>query len=134
MRKVLIVEDENLIRWALAQALTRAGYEVVLVETGDCAVEMIHAGSFDIVITDVKLPHISGIDVATALRLVSPVTPIILVSAEADEDARNQFAKLSLAYFVEKPFDLDDVVNLVSSLCKTSEQMPPGMGNLAFQG
>jgi len=118
IRRVLIVEDEALIGWALAQALTRAGFEVVLAESGERAIEFVRSSSFDIVITDVKLPHSTGIDVAATLRLVAPSTPIVLLSAESDEFLRQQFERYSIANIVEKPFDLAKIVSLVGALCK----------------
>ena len=65
---------------------------------------------------------------AAALQLVSRATPLILVSAKTGEDVRHQFEKLTMAYFVEKPFDLDELVSLVNSLCKIDEANAGGGG------
>jgi DNA-binding response OmpR family regulator len=118
-RQVLIVEDESLIRWSLAHSLEENGLEVTMVNSGEQALEALKAGRFDIVITDLELPQIDGFAVVTAVKSCSSTTPVIMLSALEDRLLHRPEESKRIDSFVEKPFDLKEMVSLVNRLlCK----------------
>ena len=115
-RKILIVDDESLIRWSLAHSLQEYGLEVTMVDSGEQALKALETVRFDIVITDLELPLMDGLAVATAVKSCSSTTPVIMLSAlEEKLLCRPEEIKLIDSY-VEKPFDLKEMVSLVNRL------------------
>ena len=110
----MIVEDETLVSWSLEKALRKAGFEVTVVGCGEKAIEKLYSTHFDLVITDLKLPHIDGFQVAAAVKTFSPQIPVVMISAVEDEACSEKIAKTHLDCFVEKPFDLKEVTELVN--------------------
>ncbi len=104
---VLVVEDEKLLNWSLASSLSKWGYDVHPVFTGNEAVARLEKSSFDIILLDYQLPDIDGIEVARAIRKKQPTAAIFLVTAfqqnELDLDAG-----LIDVYF-NKPLDLQQL-------------------------
>lgn len=118
--RVLIVEDEVLVGWSLANAFRKIGMEVLIVESGEKAIEHLAATRFDLVITDFKLPHIDGFDVAAAVKSSSPGTPVIMMSALEVPTSGGKAAG-SIDSFVEKPFDLKEMTAIAGSLLSSRQ-------------
>jgi two-component system response regulator PilR (NtrC family) len=73
---VLLVDDDNHMRIALKESLVRAGYNVALADDGKMAMVEIDRKPYDLVITDVKMPHLGGIDLLKAIKETSPLMPV----------------------------------------------------------
>ena len=88
--RILLVEDENLIRITLAEMLEEAGYDVVEAATGDEACLLIHdVGSFDVLLTDIQMPGTAdGIDVAQHFQAHHPHAPVVFMTGRPDMLAR----------------------------------------------
>ncbi len=112
---VLIVEDESLISWSLANALTRAGFETRIAVSADGAAEVLDRTNIDLIIADVRLPQGDGIHLAREIRRNSPYMPIIIMTA-GDEELRLGH-ELNDVHYCEKPFHLDDMVERVKTIC-----------------
>jgi DNA-binding response OmpR family regulator len=113
---ILIVEDETLLAWSLANRLKRSGYEPVVADSGEEAIRLLPSTSFSAVITDVKLPRINGFDVSSAVKAYSPAIPVIIISAVDDENARRLVTAANADRFLEKPFDLEEINRVLDSL------------------
>ncbi len=111
---VLIVEDEKLIGWSILNTLAKAGFSATLVDSGEKAIEELSAHRFDVVITDIKLPHLDGCEVASAAKTLSPDSAVIVMTALADEVARIQSTGDIVDYVLEKPFNLQALAAMVS--------------------
>ena len=85
MARILVVDDEELIRASIAAALCRAGHQVITAEDGDDALGKFRPGHFDLVITDIIMPRREGIETLRALRQLEPGLRIIAMS-ETDTD------------------------------------------------
>ena len=129
MAKILIVDDEEHVRAALKQVLERAGYEVVVAETGNEGLEMMKHEGADLVITDVIMPGIDGITTARKIREKYRDTRIIVISGGGktapdpyEPDAiptRSYLASASKAgadHALTKPFDRDEILRVVKHL------------------
>ena len=112
---VLIVEDEALVRYAVAQELRAAGYEVVESSTAEDAIARLEAGPrIDVVFTDIQLAgRLTGWDVAEQFRAPNPELPIIYASGNAAHRSRMVPGSL----FFNKPYRADEVVAACCSLC-----------------
>lgn len=106
---VLIVEDDTKLRNALKEIMTREGYAVDATESGDVAVSMIKDTAYDLVITDLKLPGIDGMDVLRSVQKLARDTSVIIVTAYATVDTAVEAMKEGAEDYIAKPFNLDEI-------------------------
>jgi len=107
--RILVVDDEPSMRDFLEIFLTREGYDVVPAPGGEKAFELLEAQPFDLVITDLKMPRISGIEVLKKAKQVDPEIQVLIITAFASHDTAVEAMKAgALDYFV-KPFKVDEV-------------------------
>ncbi len=104
---LLIVDDEESIREVLARRLKDEGYACWTASDGAEALATASKHDFDLVLTDIKMPGLSGMDVLTQLAAISPDTGVVMVSAMADAQTAIEAMKLGAYDYVTKPFDLD---------------------------
>lgn len=116
MKKILIVDDEDLILLALSAALRRGGSEVTAVTNGKDALCEIHRLSYDVCFLDIHLPDANGLDLMKTVRETSPATSIVMMSGDTiDDDVKKTMLKTA-RYFLPKPFDLEQVRSLADGL------------------
>jgi len=84
--RILIVDDEAAIRSSLMESLTAEGYEAEVAESGEEALARCHGTVYDLVVTDLRLPGVSGLEILQALRNQGNATPVIMMSAYGDVD------------------------------------------------
>ncbi len=111
--RIIIVEDEGLVCWSLSSILRKTGYSITVVTTGEEAINELSANHYDLVITDLKLPHADGFEVASFVKKSHSGLPVILISAESDQTITDHLERKVVDYFMEKPFDLDDMTSLI---------------------
>lgn len=104
MAKILIVEDDTNIAFGLEHDLKLEGYEIEVVSDGEKAIERASKGSFDLIILDVMLPKKDGFEVVRELRLGGLKTPIIMLTAKAQEAEKVLGLELGADDYVTKPF------------------------------
>jgi two-component system response regulator PilR (NtrC family) len=116
MEKILVVDDERSMRELLELVLKRAGYAVHTAENGTRALELIRHNVYDLMISDVKMPDISGIDLLERVREISPETMVIMITAFATVDTARRAFKLGAEDFVIKDsgFDVEELKITVS--------------------
>jgi DNA-binding NtrC family response regulator len=112
---VLIVDDERLIRWSLFESLTALGYPVRVASSGAEARALLPSCRADalVVVLDLRLPDVSDLSLLEELRSRFPAAPVIVVSAFGGEEIRAATTALGAAGFVDKPFDVREVANLI---------------------
>lgn len=106
--KILVVDDEAPMRMAIEQVLTAEGYEVRTATNGESAVEIATREHFDLILTDLIMPRMDGIEVILALTVSQPGTPIIAMSGAANGGARcylSLASKIGACQTLSKPFD-----------------------------
>jgi len=104
--RILIVDDEAAIRQSLEEALRLDGYEAEAAETGEQALALLHNGAYDLVITDLKMPGVSGLELLQALRNQGRETPVIMMTAYGDVETAVESMRLGAYDFIQKPFKL----------------------------
>ena len=113
-KSILIVEDEKILRISLTDALKAEGYIVLAVADGNEALAAIGEGDFSLVITDIRLPGASGVDILRKSLTESPLTPVIMMTAYGTiKDAVSAIQAGAFDY-ITKPFDLDELLVTVA--------------------
>ncbi len=112
-QRILVIDDEPDIRETLDMFLSSLGYEVSTAESGHTAVEQVQREAFDLVITDIRMPGMSGVDVMAALRRINPGLPVIVVSGYISEESGLRCSEAGAVGIIGKPFRLDDLLHVV---------------------
>lgn len=110
IEKVLVVDDEVMMRNFVAEALKRKGIEAVAVESGEKAILLLQEHSFDLVITDMKMPGLSGMDVLQRTKEISPRTLVIVVTGFGTIENAVEAMKSGAFYYMIKPFSLESLM------------------------
>ena len=111
--KVLVVDDEESIRSVLRQALTDAGHHVLLASDGEQALELLRTNDIEVMLLDMRMPGLSGLDVLSEVQVWSPATCVIMVTAIAHVSTAVDAMKQGAYDYVVKPFDLDAIARAV---------------------
>tara|TARA_R110000787_G_scaffold81036_2_gene175898 strand:+ start:53088 stop:54251 length:1164 start_codon:yes stop_codon:yes gene_type:complete len=115
MSKILIIEDEAAIRRVLVKILSEesTNYKVSEAEDGLKGIELIKNEDFDLVLCDIKMPKMDGIEVLTASKKIKPETPIVMISGHGDLDTAVNAMRLGAFDYISKPPDLNRLLNTV---------------------
>jgi len=125
-KRILVVDDEHAIREIAAIALTDAGYQVETAEDGASAWEALGAGRYDLVITDNRMPKVSGVELVKKLRTESVRIPVIMATATAPPELLNQDPKFQISGLLLKPFSIKELLGSVRSILRTADNMIHG--------
>ena len=111
MAKLLIVEDDESVRTLAARALERDGHMVTIASDGAQGLEMIQraGGSYDLVVSDIRMPEMDGIEMATAAARQFPAMKIMLMTGYADQRERAEELNGIILDVVQKPFTLAEI-------------------------
>ena len=107
---ILVVDDESGILQTLQILLKNEGFDVTTAQGGKAGLEALKAHAPDIVLTDVRMPQVTGIDILAAVRQQDPETPVILMTAQASLQTAIQAVNEGAFYYIQKPFSNDDMV------------------------
>jgi two-component system response regulator PilR (NtrC family) len=105
--RILVVDDERSMRELLAIVLRREGYEVLLAENGRTAVDMLEREPIDLLISDIKMPDLSGVDVLRAAKKIDQDILGIMITAFASTETAVEAMRLGACDYLSKPFDID---------------------------
>jgi len=105
--RILVVDDEPSMRQMLAIVLKREGYEVALAENGKMAVAALERGPFDLLISDIKMPDMSGVEVLRAAKQIDPDILGMMITAFASTETAIEAMRLGACDYLSKPFDID---------------------------
>ena len=106
-KKILVVDDEPAVRKLMEQFLTGRGYEVRLAENGRLALAALDTFAPDLVLLDMHMPELDGIETLKGLAARAPALPVIMVTVNDDVETTSRLIQLGAADYVPKPFNLD---------------------------
>jgi len=107
--RLLVVDDERSMRELLSIVLRREGYDVTLAENGRVAIDHLERARFDLLISDIKMPDMSGVDVLRAAKRIDPDILGIMITAFASADTAIEAMRLGAHDYLSKPFDVDEL-------------------------
>src|SRR5512140_571359 len=113
--KILIVDDEKLVRWSLRQKCQEWGYQALEAENGQTALRVAHNESPDLVLLDVRLPDIGGLEVLQQLKQNGAARAVIMITADPQLDDVKAALKLGAYDFVGKPIDFDELTVTITN-------------------
>jgi DNA-binding NtrC family response regulator len=107
--KVLIIDDEKLVRWSLQQKLSREGYDTESAPTGEEGLNLIREDGYDLVLLDLRLPGMDGVQVLQEIKKLEKEVAVIMLTAETAISRAVQCVRLGAHNYLCKPFDFDEV-------------------------
>ncbi len=123
MKQILVVDDDLAMRMALAESLESCGFEVETAENGVDALDKFQKGKFEAVVTDMRMPKMTGMDVLKGVKKISPLTPVILITAFGTVKTAVEAMKEGAAEFIMKPFSLDDLEFAVKNVLAVDKSL-----------
>jgi two-component system, OmpR family, alkaline phosphatase synthesis response regulator PhoP len=134
-RRLLLVEDDPTLRQALSFNLTREGYDVAAAADGEAALEAARGARLDLILLDVMLPGMSGVEVLRVLRREGVSTPVIILSAKGDEIDRVVGLQIGADDYVAKPFSRPELLARIEAVLRRQrreEEAPEQREELSF--
>jgi len=110
---VWVIDDDRSIRWVLEKALSRADLDVSCFENGSNILQQLQQGQPDVIVSDIRMPGIDGIELLKQIQTRYPSIPVIIITAHSDLDSALQAYEGGAFEYLPKPFDTDDAVALV---------------------
>ena len=104
--RILIADDEDSLRWVLEKGFRSAGYQVTAVKDGTAALREVEAGPFDLILLDIRMPHMDGYEVAARLaQMKLENTKVVAVTASAMVGDRERITAAGFDGYIQKPID-----------------------------
>lgn len=122
-KKILVIDDEELIIKSLRKLLEKKGFMVFVAKNGQDAIVMAEEEKFDLIIADIRMPGINGVDTIQSIyenleqRSLSRI-PAIFITGYADKDIKRRASALSPVAYIYKPFDIAELVDRVKEVLK----------------
>ncbi len=117
MSRILVADDEPAIRKVVRDALEREGHEVVTAIDGKEALERFDEGAFDLVVTDLAMPHVDGLELVKEIRRRSPL-PILVLTVRSEEREKVRLLDEGADDYVTKPFGVAELVARARALLR----------------
>lgn len=131
---VLVVEDDAAIRRGLSDALRFSNYTVFEAADGRDGLDMALSIDCDIILLDIMMPRMDGLEMLAELRKARSNVPVIFLTARGEETDRVQGLRLGADDYVVKPFGVDELVARVEAVLRRSAERPTGLGTLVIAG
>ena len=118
-KHIMLVEDEEQVRYVMSLVLEGAGYEVTMVESGDKALELFAAGLaygnpiYDLLITDVRMPEMTGVELLEHLKSLGVSIPCLAISGYANKGTVVELMRFGCNNFIDKPLSIDQLIDAV---------------------
>ncbi|WP_305044765.1 sigma-54-dependent transcriptional regulator [Geoalkalibacter sp.] len=121
IERILVVDDEESIRWVLSRALSKKGIRVDLAADGNEALGLFRKNTYDLAILDVKMPDISGLDLLSRFQEEAPQTLVVIMTAESSMKNAVEAMKRGAYDYITKPFDLDAIDAIILKAGKATD-------------
>jgi two-component system nitrogen regulation response regulator GlnG len=118
--KVWVIDDDRSIRWVLERALNKADMDVTTFSNGVGIMELLQREQPDVIISDIRMPGIDGLDLLRQVTASHPDLPVVIMTAHSDLDSAVSAFDGGAFEYLPKPFDLDEAVDQVRRACRTN--------------
>src|SRR3989344_6427551 len=128
-KRILIAEDSVHVRELLIKALQLNGYDSMTAEDGLEAIEKIQAGGMDLVLLDITMPKLDGLEALARIKTINPSLPVVLISVLKDPDPMREAMKHNVVAYFQKPFNIHELIgslNKILSVAPTAAAVPSG--------
>jgi two-component system chemotaxis response regulator CheY len=115
LNRVLIVEDNNGFSRVLKDEIENYGYEVVVVDNGVDALLCHLNGGIDLILMDVVMPKLSGIDALRIIRKIDPAAKVVIITGNPTDEMHKEAIKLGALDFLSKPFSLKSLIEIIKA-------------------
>ena len=116
MKKILVIDDETIVRTSCERTLTPEGYEVISTSGGQEGIEYLQNQSFELVLLDLKMPDIDGMEILARINKEWSDTKVIMITGYSTVDTAVQALRYGAYNFIEKPFTPDSLLNAVKEV------------------
>ncbi len=111
--RILVIDDEAIVRVSCQRVLTPEGFDVIVVPSGREAIDRLEKERFDLVLTDLKMPDMDGLEVLKTIKSRWPELIVIIITGYGTISTAVQAIKLGAFEYIEKPFTPEDILNIV---------------------
>ncbi|MDA1013365.1 MAG: response regulator transcription factor [Planctomycetota bacterium] len=133
-RRILVVEDDAAIRRGVVDALESEGYQAIEAARGDTAVKIAKDATFDLMLLDLILPGLRGLQVLEQVRADCPGVPIIVLTARGEESDRVAGLRLGADDYVVKPFSVQELLARIAAVLRRSAERSGGASKITLPG
>jgi YesN/AraC family two-component response regulator len=118
LKKVLIVDDEETLTWSMSKSLSkdREKYEVIVANNGKEALDQLRKNDIDLVISDIRMPDINGLDLLVRVKKEFPKIKFIIMTAYGSSDVQKEANRRGAIVYIEKPFEINDIRKIIIEL------------------
>ncbi len=119
-KRILIVDDEEDLTWSISKRLAKDGdsLEIICTNSGSSALEMLSKYKVDLLVTDIRMPGISGLQLLNEVKVRYPQTPVIVMTAYGSLEVKKVLEHLKKTGYIEKPFEINELRKLIYSLLR----------------
>ncbi|UCH06809.1 MAG: sigma-54-dependent Fis family transcriptional regulator [Deltaproteobacteria bacterium] len=121
-KKALVIDDEQIVLDSVSALLTDEGFEVDVSLDGRQGLDWAIERTYDVVLTDIRMPDIGGMKVLRDVKRINPTLPVIMITGYASVESAVQAMKLGAAEYIEKPFEPEQLLDAVSRALGISEE------------
>ncbi len=132
--RVLIVEDDDAIRRGLVDALSAHGYAALEASDGQAGLDTATSAELDLVLLDILMPRLTGLDVLTAIRRTRPTLPVIMLTARGEEEDKVRGLRLGADDYIVKPFGIAELIARVEAVLRRSAERPRALSRTTVAG
>jgi DNA-binding response OmpR family regulator len=118
LKKVLIIDDEETLTWSMAKSLSKDKdkYDVIIANNGREALNLLKKNKVDLVISDIRMPDINGLDLLVRVKKEYPQTKVIIMTAYGSADVQKEANQRGSLFYIEKPFEISDIRKIIIDL------------------
>lgn len=121
--RILLVDDDDSLRRVLSFKLTQRGYILETAADGNQAIERLRSSDFDLLITDIRMPGINGIELLNRLQTICPEIGTIVITAHGSDNLKEEAHRLGVVVYLTKPFEDKEMFDAIESIRTRSRDL-----------
>jgi len=124
-KRILIVDDEEDLTWSISKKLAkdRDSIEVICANSGNCALEMLSKYRVDLIVTDLRMPGVNGLQLLEEVRVRYPETNVIVMTAYGSVEVKEALERWGRTGYIEKPFEMNDLRKLIFTFLEQKQEL-----------